>query len=70
MNHKKAEDEYEVGRCHDCGNPTFNYRCPLCKKLHLMKHGIEPSSINSVNEDFAAVGGLMSNTYFVNRGKR
>lgn len=27
-------------RCHDCGAPTFDYRCPACRKKWQLKHGV------------------------------
>lgn len=27
-------------RCHDCGRPTTDYRCPACRAAHMKKHSI------------------------------
>lgn len=56
--HRDEEEEvYAIGKCHDCGKTTHNYRCQTCKEIYLRKHGIELHSINSINEDFAGVFG-------------
>ena len=27
-------------RCHDCGKPTSDYRCPACRRKWQIKHGV------------------------------
>lgn len=33
-----------VRRCHDCGRPTTDYRCPKCRAMWREKHGVAPSA--------------------------
>lgn len=34
-------------KCHDCGRPTTDYRCPNCRQRFLAKHGIHLSSVDA-----------------------
>lgn len=27
-------------KCHDCGKPTYNYRCTACHEKFRLKHGV------------------------------
>ena len=33
-------------RCHDCGKPCLDYRCPACRRKWRDKHGISPDARN------------------------
>ena len=39
---KRAGQDLRAGqrRCHDCGKPTTNYRCPTCLRAWRLKHGV------------------------------
>lgn len=46
---RKRKDSGEMGgtrRCHSCGRPTSNYRCPECLKKWRKKHGVEACDID------------------------
>lgn len=32
-------------KCHDCGKPTYNYRCDKCWDALRQKNGCSPSSV-------------------------
>lgn len=34
-------DNQFLRRCHDCGKPTTQYRCPECTKKWRLKNGVE-----------------------------
>lgn len=38
-------------KCHDCGKPTTNYRCPLCLAKWKRKHGVSISDYNNANHE-------------------
>ena len=51
-NDRIANLEYhksQMRKCHDCGEPTFDYRCTACRAKWKAKHGV--SSTVSDNED-------------------
>lgn len=43
-------------KCHDCGCPTSDYRCPACLKAWRQKHGVSGDA--DVDELFAGVACL------------
>ena len=36
--------EKQKRACHDCGRPTWNYRCHDCDTKHKKKHGVTGSA--------------------------
>jgi len=40
-------------RCHDCGKPTTQYRCPACKRKFQRKYDVEPEFIADDDYDDA-----------------
>lgn len=43
-------------RCHDCGRPTPDYRCPKCLEKWRAKHGVPPSGAGEP-EGYPVFGG-------------
>ena len=39
----------KLRKCHDCGRPTTDFRCPACKAAWRVKHGLAP--MRSVYEE-------------------
>jgi recombinational DNA repair protein RecR len=49
-NDRIANLEYHKSRmrkCHDCGEPTTDYRCTACRSKWRIKHGISPNMSDS-----------------------
>lgn len=44
-------------KCHDCGRPTSDYRCPACWAKLRREHGLpfEDRALASLDEDFCYV---------------
>lgn len=49
VRHSKGENDNDTHslvkatrRCHDCGRPTTNYRCPLCWEKRHADEGVDP----------------------------
>lgn len=43
LSDKKVNADYletQKRKCHDCGRPTWNYRCRECLAKHHKKHGV------------------------------
>ena len=38
---------YEGGkrRCHDCGKPTTDYRCPACRRKGALRNQVDPETL-------------------------
>jgi len=41
-------------KCHDCGRPTPDYRCPACRKKWQIKHGVplDNAAKNAMGDDW------------------
>ena len=52
----KRPDALSIRRCHDCGKPTTDYRCPKCLVRWRMKNGV-PACGGDEEDSYAAFGG-------------
>ena len=50
----KRPGALSLRRCHDCGKPTADYRCPRCLAKWRAKHGVGPSA--QEDETYSAFG--------------
>ena len=39
-------------KCHDCGRPTVDFRCPACRTAWRIKHGLAPAGSVYEEEDW------------------
>ena len=44
LRQRLAKSETASRACHDCGRPTTDYRCPVCQKKFLQRHGVITST--------------------------
>jgi hypothetical protein len=42
-------------KCHDCGNPTYNYRCDKCRAKWAKRHSLD-SGYSPAESDFSGGG--------------
>ena len=56
---KRAGQDFGLGkrRCHDCGKPTTDYRCPACLKAWRLKNGVPLDGDAGYGDAFA--GGVI-----------
>jgi len=52
----KRPDALSMRRCHDCGRPTADYRCPKCRARWRARNGVSPSA-GEDEEFYASFGG-------------
>ena len=45
-------------KCHDCGTPTSDYRCPACLRKWRLKHGVAQDGGEDYGDLFAGVACL------------
>ena len=50
----KRPDALSLRRCHDCGKPTVDYRCPKCRARWRERNGVAPSA--QEDDAYAAFG--------------
>ena len=50
----KRPDALSLRRCHDCGKPTTDYRCPKCRARWRERNGVVPSA--QEDDIYAAFG--------------
>lgn len=46
LSKREVGDGSNVRRCHDCGKPTHNYRCPACLRRWRQCNGVSLSGCN------------------------
>ena len=42
----------KLRKCHDCGRPTVDFRCPSCRAAWRIKHGLAPMRSVFDEEDY------------------
>ena len=50
-------------RCHDCGEPTSDYRCPACLAAWRTAHGV-PEDVDDADDEHAYFGACFSHDAF------
>lgn len=42
---------YAPRACHDCGRPTYNYRCEACLARWRQRHGVSEYVVNQAGQE-------------------